>query len=80
MAKCEYAIRNKSGLTVIYGEVGTENTTIQNKLRERFGDDKFTVASLNSPKHISNTVLLKVLTAEFCLVDMLLYDACARSQ
>ena len=48
MAKCEYAIRNKSGLAVVYGDVGTGKTTILNKLRERFGEEKFTVAVLNN--------------------------------
>jgi hypothetical protein len=28
VAKCEYAIRNKSGLAVVYGDVGTGKTTI----------------------------------------------------
>ena len=31
VAKCEYAIRNKSGLAVVYGDVGTGETTILNK-------------------------------------------------
>ena len=67
MAKCEYAIRNKSGLAVVYGDVGTGKTTILNKLRERFGDEKFTIATLNNPNQTSDTALLKAIAAEFGL-------------
>ncbi|MBC8508442.1 MAG: AAA family ATPase [Chloroflexi bacterium] len=67
MAKCEYAIRNKSGLAVVYGDVGTGKTTILNKLRERFGDDNFTIAVLNNPNQTSDTALLKAIATEFGL-------------
>ena len=67
MAKCEYAIRNKSGLAVVYGDVGTGKTTILNKLRERFGEHKFTVAVLNNPNQTSDTALLKAIAVEFGL-------------
>ena len=36
VAKCEYAIRSKSGLAVIYGDVGTGKTTILTDLVNRF--------------------------------------------
>ena len=67
MAKCEYAIRNKSGLAVVYGDVGTGKTSILNKLRQRFGDDGFTIAVLNNPNQTSDTALLKAVAAEFDL-------------
>jgi len=67
MAKCEYAIRNKSGLAVVYGDVGTGKTTILNKLRERFGDEGFTIAVMNNPNQTSDTALLKAIAAEFGL-------------
>ena len=67
MAKCEYAIRNKSGLAVVYGDVGTGKTTILNKLRERFSDDGFTIAVLSNPNQNSDTALLKAIAAEFGL-------------
>ena len=67
MAKCEYAIRNKSGLAVIYGDVGSGKTTILNKLRQRFSDDKHTIAILNNPNQTSDTALLKAIAAEFGL-------------
>jgi len=67
MAKCEYAIRNKSGLAVVYGDVGTGKTTILNKLRQRFGDQQFTIAVLNNPNQTSDTALLKGVTIEFGL-------------
>ena len=53
VAKCEYAIRNKSGLAVVYGDVGTGKTTILNKLRERFSDEGFTIAVMNNPNQTS---------------------------
>lgn len=68
MAKCEYAIRNKSGLAVVYGDVGTGKTSILNKLRERFGDDNFTIAVLNNPNQTSDTALLKAVANEFGLI------------
>ena len=67
VAKCEYAIRNKSGLAVVYGDVGTGKTTILNKLQERFGDEGFTIAVLNNPNQTSDTALLKAIAAEFGL-------------
>ena len=67
MAKCEYAIRNKSGLAVVYGDVGTGKTTILNKLRERFGDKDFTIAVLTNPNQTSDTALLKAIAEEFGL-------------
>ena len=67
VAKCEYAIRNKSGLAVVYGDVGTGKTTILNKLRERFGSESFTIAVMNNPNQISDTALLKAIAAEFGL-------------
>lgn len=67
MAKCEYAIRNKSGLAVVYGDVGTGKTTILNKLQERFSDDNFTIAVLNNPNQTSDTALLKAVAGEFGL-------------
>jgi len=67
VAKCEYAIRNKSGLAVVYGDVGTGKTTILNELRRRFSDDGFTIAVMTNPNQTSDTALLKAITAEFGL-------------
>ena len=67
VAKCEYAIRNKSGLAVVYGDVGTGKTTILNELRHRFANDSFTIAILNNPNQTSDTALLKAIAAEFGL-------------
>ena len=67
VAKCEYAIRNKSGLAVVYGDVGTGKTTILNELRQRFRDGNFTIAILNNPNQTSDTALLKAIAEEFGL-------------
>ena len=67
VAKCEYAIRNKSGLAVVYGDVGTGKTTILNKLRRSFSDEAYTVAVMTNPNQTSDTALLKAITAEFGL-------------
>jgi general secretion pathway protein A len=67
VAKCEYAIRNKSGLAVVYGDVGTGKTTILNELRRRFSDDSFTIAVMTNPNQTSDTALLKAIAAEFGL-------------
>lgn len=67
VAKCEYAIRNKSGLAVVYGDVGTGKTTILNELRQRFRDGGFTIAILNNPNQTSDTALLKAIAEEFGL-------------
>lgn len=67
MAKCEYAIRNKSGLAVVYGDVGTGKTTILNKLRQRFDGEPFTIAVLNYTNQTSDTALLKAIAGEFGL-------------
>ena len=67
VAKCEYAIRNKSGLAVVYGDVGTGKTTILNELQLRFRDDGYTIAVLSNPNQTSDTALLKAIAAEFGL-------------
>lgn len=67
VAKCEYAIRNKSGLAVVYGDVGTGKTTILNELRQRFCDGGFTIAVMSNPNQTSDTALLKAIAAEFGL-------------
>src|SRR5258708_1201165 len=67
VAKCEYAIRNKSGLAVVYGDVGTGKTTILNEIMRRFKDGQFTIAVLNNPNQTSDTALIKAIAAEFGL-------------
>lgn len=67
VAKCEYAIRNKSGLAVVYGDIGTGKTTILNELRRRFSDDSFTIAVMTNPNQTSDTALLKAIAGEFGL-------------
>jgi type II secretory pathway predicted ATPase ExeA len=67
MAKCEYAIRNKSGLAVVYGDIGTGKTSILNMLHQRFSEDQFTIAVLNNPNQTSDTALLKTVAMEFGL-------------
>ncbi len=67
VAKCEYAIRNKSGLAVVYGDVGTGKTTILNELRNRFQGDSYTIAVLGNPNQTSDTALLKAIASEFGL-------------
>jgi general secretion pathway protein A len=58
VAKCEYAIRNKSGLAVVYGDVGTGKTTILNELKRRFSDQSYTMAALNNPNQTSDSAFL----------------------
>lgn len=67
VAKCEYAIRNKSGLAVVYGDVGMGKTTILNMLRKRFDREEFTIAVLNYTNQTSDTALLKAIAGEFGL-------------
>lgn len=67
VAKCEYAIRNKSGMAVVYGDIGTGKTTILNTLRQRFEGDDYTIANLNYTNQTSDTALLKAIAGEFGL-------------
>lgn len=67
VAKCEYAIRNKSGLAVVYGDVGTGKTTILNEIMRRFKEGQFTIAVLDNPNQTSDTALLKAIAEEFGL-------------
>ena len=67
VAKCEYAIRNKSGLAVVYGDVGMGKTTILNMLRKRFDHEAYTIAVLNYTNQTSDTALLKAIAGEFGL-------------
>lgn len=68
VAKCEYAIRNKSGLAVVYGNYGTGKTSIVTLLKERFGNDSYTIAILSNTNQTSDTALLQTIAKEFGLV------------
>jgi general secretion pathway protein A len=68
VAKCEYAIRSKSGLAVIYGDVGTGKTTILTDLISRFSGGEYTIAVFSEPeKTPTETALLKAVSEEFGL-------------
>ena len=68
VAKCEYAIRSKSGLAVIYGDVGTGKTTILTDLVNRFMGNEYNVAVFKEPeKTPTETALLKAVCEEFGL-------------
>lgn len=65
LAKCEYAIRNKSGLAVVYGDVGTGKTTMMFELMDRFNTDKYTIAWTDQVTANTDTSFLKTISEEF---------------
>jgi len=65
LAKCEYAIRNRSGLAVVYGDVGTGKTTMMFELMDRFNTDEFTIAWTDQVSVNTDTAFLKTISEEF---------------
>jgi type II secretory pathway predicted ATPase ExeA len=68
MAKCEYAIRNKSELALVYGDYGTGKTSIMFLLKERFErEGNYTIAVFDKPNQTSDAALLTAISKEFGL-------------
>lgn len=67
IAKCEYSIRNKTGLAVVYGDVGTGKTTMMWELKKRFDaeSDRFIVAVIEQISANTDTSFLKSISKEF---------------
>jgi general secretion pathway protein A len=52
LAKCEYTIQEKMGLSVIHGDVGAGKTTLARRLWEKYEHDpKFNFAMLVDPNY-----------------------------
>lgn len=65
LAKCEYAIRNKTGLAVVYGDVGTGKTTMMFELMDRFNNEEYTIAWTDQVSLNTDTSFLKTISEEF---------------
>ena len=66
IAKCEYAVKQRMGLAVIYGDVGTGKTTIARRLFQTFSYmDDCTTAMIISPGLRTENALLREIMKEF---------------
>lgn len=66
IGKCEYIIRQRGGLVVIYGEIGMGKTTIARRLYDSLRDDsKYKVAQLFTPAVKTETAFLRAIMEEF---------------
>ena len=66
LAKCQYAVRQRMGLAVIYGDVGTGKTTIARRLFQGFLDmPDYRAAMLVSPGLRTENALLREIMKEF---------------
>lgn len=79
LAKSQYTIAQKMGISAIYGDIGAGKTSLARRLWEQYGaDDKFRFGMLVHPSFPSPFQLLKEIRREFgsdapkrSLVDML---------
>ena len=69
LAKCQYAVQERMGLAVIYGDVGTGKTTIARRLFQTFVDTPtYRTAMIVSPNLKTENALLRELMKEFGVV------------
>lgn len=68
LAKCQYAITQKMGLSAIYGDVGAGKTSLARRLWEQYAaDQQFNFAMLVHPNYPSPYQLVKEIRREFGL-------------
>ena len=66
LAKCQYNIAQKMGISAIYGDIGAGKTSLARRLWEKYGaDDKYRFAMLVHPSFPSPFQLLKEIRREF---------------
>jgi len=66
LAKCQYAVQQRMGLAVIYGDVGTGKTTIARRLYQTFSDmADYRTAMIISPSLRTENALLREIMKEF---------------
>jgi len=66
IAKTEYAVTERLGLSVVYGDVGTGKTTISRLLLQKFRDEhQFNAVLLTHPSYPSENQLLRAICQEF---------------
>jgi len=68
LAKCQYAITQKMGLSAIYGDIGAGKTSLARRLWEQYAaDPNFNFAMLVHPNYPSPYQLVKEIRREFGL-------------
>jgi len=68
LAKAQYAVRQRQGLSVVYGDVGTGKTTVARRIYDLFREEEgTTVAFITNPHFPSEMQLLKYLCGELGL-------------
>src|SRR5437870_996344 len=66
LAKCQYAVQERMGLAVIYGDVGTGKTTIARRLFQTFSDKTdYKTAMIISPGLRTENALMREVMKEF---------------
>jgi general secretion pathway protein A len=66
LAKCQYAVRERMGLAVIYGDIGTGKTTIARRLFQVFSDNPdYRTAMIISPSLKTENAFLREVMKEF---------------
>ena len=66
LGKCEYAIEQRMGLSVIYGDIGTGKTSLARRLLQQFSDEpEYNLAFLVHPNYPSPFQFIKEIRREF---------------
>lgn len=66
LAKCQYAVQERMGLAVVYGDVGTGKTTIARRLFQTFSDNPdYRTAMIISPNLKTENAFLREIMREF---------------
>src|SRR3972149_1843560 len=68
LAKCQYAVQERMGLAVIYGDIGTGKTTIARRLFQVFSENPaYRTAMIISPNLKTENALLREIMKEFAV-------------
>lgn len=64
--KCKYTIENRSGLAIVYGDIGTGKTTIARDIYQNYRDDEhYKIANMITPDLKTENAFLREVMAEF---------------
>lgn len=67
LAKAEFTVQAKKGLTIVFGDTGTGKSSLARLLHQKFRDQQFNSVLLTNPSYPTTNALLRTIVQEFQL-------------